>query len=53
MRQQLPDDLVGVDAVRLGLEVHEHAVAKVRDDMPLRRNAFKDSDVRKLLTLLR
>ena len=26
---------------------------RVRDDMPLRRTAFKDSDIRKLLTLLR
>ena len=37
MRQQLPDDFVGVDAVGLGLEVHEHAVAQHRQRHGARR----------------
>ena len=38
-----------IERTRVGRRNHY----RVRDDMPLRRTAFKDSDIRKLLTLLR
>ena len=38
-----------IERTRVGRRNHY----RVRDEMPLRRTAFKDSDIRKLLTLLR
>ena len=38
-----------IERTRVGRRNHY----RVHDDMPLRRTAFKDSDIRKLLTLLR
>jgi len=38
-----------IERTRVGRRNHY----RIRDDMPLRRTAFKDSDIRTLLTLLR